>query len=116
MRSPMQSTVWLASSDNPCAKSNVMRYDRRSSIPIAGIEIARDIIPHRLLQGSKLPGVSGAAQLLDRRLREILVARLDRRRHFDVIDVRRAAQRFEHGGDHSAKALRSPGGRTVDYA
>src|ERR1700694_2103332 len=116
MRWPMHSTVWLASSDNRCSKSNIMGYDRRSSIPVAGIEIVRDVIPHRLLQGGKLPGVSGAAQLLDRRLREILVARLDRRRHFDVIDVRRAPQRFEHGDDHVAKAARAPGAHIVDSA
>src|SRR6266516_7665882 len=108
MRSPMQSTVWLASSGNRCSKSNIMGYDRRSSIAVAGVEIVRDIIPHRLLQRGELPGISGAAQVLDRRLRVILVARLDRWRHFHVVDVRRTAQRLEHGDHHLAKAARGP--------
>src|SRR5436190_23687409 len=104
MRSPMQSTVWLASSGNRCSKSNIMRCDHPSSIPVGGIEIVRDVIPDRMLQRGKLPGISGAAQILDRRLRVILVARLDRRRHFHIIDVRASTQRLEHAKDHLAKA------------
>src|SRR3984893_11029112 len=57
------------------------------------VEEVLDIVPYRRLERREPGIVAGALQLLDRGLREILVAVADRGRHVDIFDVGRAAER-----------------------
>src|SRR6516165_12190971 len=86
-----------------------------SPIAIGLVEEGIDIFRNRLFQRGEAAVVAGAAQIFDAGLGEILILVADRRRHVDIFDVRRAAERGEHGNDQITKAARRSGA-DVEYA
>src|SRR5262249_9366738 len=86
-----------------------LREDFSLPVPVRPVEKLRHIPPNRGGERGESRIVAGAAQLLDRGLREILVTIADRGWHVDVFDFGGPAQRHEHRLDHLAKALRFAG-------
>src|SRR5262245_10473040 len=104
MRSPMQRTVCSGTSCS--ASSNV---NMPLPKPVHLVEEAGDIALHRLLERRETGIISGALQLFDRGLGEILVAIANCLRHGDVFDVGDASERGEHPDHHIAEGARLAG-------
>jgi hypothetical protein len=69
-------------------------------------EKPRHIPLHPLLERQEVAVVTRTAQIFDARLREILVLRPDRRRHVDILDIGRSAQRLEERANEIIEAAR----------
>src|SRR5262249_30337041 len=72
------------------------------------------VAPDRLGERREARVIAGAAQIFDRRLREILVAVADLRRHVHVFDVGRAPKCGEHSGDEVAETLTLASAAAID--
>src|SRR5690242_7344404 len=97
----MQSTVCAPSSER-CRSKSYMALP----VPVLRVEIARNVTANRGRKRRELAVEARAAQVIRRRLREILVLPADRFRHVDIFDVRRTFHRGEHRRDHLAEAFR----------
>src|SRR5204863_10028047 len=121
MRSPMHSTVCASSSESRCSKSNIkpcrsLEDPGASRLPVTvgAVEEPRDVTLDGIRQGGERLSISGAPQIFDFRLREILIAVANADRHIDILDIGCAPQRREHGSDQIAKARRLAGAGIVD--
>src|SRR6476660_2497919 len=114
----MQTMVCSETSLRTSSKSSIARsldYCRGMPSPISvGLVQERDIPIHPLLQRGEVGVVACFAQVFDLGLGEILVLIADRRRHVDIFDVRRVAERTEHGGDQITEAARLAGAYIED--
>src|SRR5277367_404217 len=113
MTSPTQRIVCLETCRSASSKSNIAvpaPLTRLSSpMAIGAIEISADVTLHALLDRSEVSSKSGAAQIADLGLREILVGVADRSRHVDIFDFRFAAECREHSCHQIAEAARLAG-------
>src|SRR5688572_13467479 len=107
----MQSTVRPPRSANSLSKSNI-------GLPVAirAIEKALHILLHRSFQRREACVVACIAQVLDPAFGEILISAANLIRHVDILDIRLAPERLEHGDDHVAEAARLAGADIEDTA
>src|SRR5687767_4123127 len=97
----MQSTVRPRRSANSLPKSNI-------GLPVAirAIEKALHILLHRGFQRREACVVTCIAQILDPAFGEILISAANLSWHIDILDIRLAPERLEHGGYHVAETAR----------
>src|SRR5271155_5066494 len=118
MTSPTQRIVCLETSRSASSKSNIAMpapLTRLSSpMAIGAIEIPADVTLHALLDRSEVSSKSGAAQIGDLGLREILIGVADRSRRVDIFDFWFAAECGERGRHQIAEAARLTGADIED--
>src|SRR5205085_8976627 len=86
----------------------------RSPVAVSAIEKSRDVLLDRIPQCGERARISGASQVLDGCVSEVLIAVADLRWHVDILDVGWAPECGEHGADQIAKARWPAGADIVD--
>src|SRR5216683_2560027 len=92
-----------------------MPIPETSTVAVRTVQELSDITADRLFERREGAIVAGAAQVLHIALREVLIFVANRRRYIDIFDVRRSAERSEHGEHQVAKAAR-PAGADIEDA
>src|ERR1700761_7574725 len=96
MRSPTHNTVWRGMTCDRASKSNILARSllaAPSAETIGAVEEVAHVGANRIFQRREAAIISGARELIDLALGEVLVAVANRDGHIDIFDVRLAAER-----------------------